>query len=77
MDGLQACHVVREHSPATQVLILTMHESEEYFLYALRVGAAGYILKKVAPTELCVAITTVAKGGSYFCSELARTLDHT
>jgi DNA-binding NarL/FixJ family response regulator len=76
IDGLEACRVVREHSSATQVLILTMHESEEYFLSALRVGAAGYILKTVAPTELYGAITTVAKGGAYLSSGLAKTLVH-
>src|SRR5947207_3106014 len=42
LDGLEACRIIRNKQPATQVLILTMHESEEYFLQALRVGAAGY-----------------------------------
>src|SRR5579884_1422422 len=39
MDGLEACHAIHTRQPATQVLMLTMHESEEYFLQALRVGA--------------------------------------
>src|SRR6266571_8223309 len=42
MDGLEACQLIRNQQPATQVLMLTMHESEEYFLQALRMGAAGY-----------------------------------
>ncbi len=42
MDGLEACQLIRSQQPATQVLMLTMHESEEYFLHALRMGAAGY-----------------------------------
>jgi DNA-binding NarL/FixJ family response regulator len=46
MDGLEACQLIRNQQPATQVLILTMHESEEYFLQALRMGAAGYLVKK-------------------------------
>src|SRR5215813_4746122 len=41
MDGLEACQLIRSQLPTTQVLILTMHESDEYFLQELRVGAAG------------------------------------
>jgi DNA-binding NarL/FixJ family response regulator len=37
-------------SVKTQVLMLTMHESEEYFLQALCMGAAGYVVKNAAPT---------------------------
>ncbi|MBV9712109.1 MAG: response regulator transcription factor, partial [Ktedonobacteraceae bacterium] len=40
MDGLEACQHIRRQHPGVQVLILTMHESEEYFLQALRMGAA-------------------------------------
>src|SRR5579875_2707097 len=36
MDGLEACKQIRAQAPATNVLILTMHESEEYFFQALR-----------------------------------------
>src|SRR5438874_11011289 len=77
MDGLEACRHIREdqeeHS-ATQVLMLTMHESEEYFLQALRMGASGYLVKKVAPTELHMAIRAVAKGGAFLYPGLARAL---
>src|SRR6266700_1817688 len=52
MDGLEACQCIRSQQPDTQVLILTMHESQEYFLQALRVGAAGYMVKKAAPSDL-------------------------
>ena len=46
MDGLEACRLIRAQQSTTQVLILTMHESEEYFLQALRMGAAGYLVKE-------------------------------
>src|ERR1700730_13096911 len=52
MDGLKACRTPRAQTPTTHVLILTMHDSEGYFLQALRAGAVGYIVKKAAPTEL-------------------------
>ena len=80
MDGLEACQHIREdqeeqeEQSATQVLILTMHESEEYFLQALRVGAAGYLVKKAAPTELHMAIQAVAQGGAFLYPGLAKAL---
>ena len=74
MDGLQACQQIREQLPETQVLILTMHESEEYFLQALRMGAAGYLVKKAAPADLSAAVHTIAHGGAYLYPGLAKAL---
>ena len=74
LDGLEACQHIRNQQPTTQVLILTMHESEEYFLQALRVGAAGYLVKKAAPTDLIAAVRTVAHGGAYLYPGLAKAL---
>src|SRR5438270_1356205 len=74
MDGLEACQRIRSQVPETQVLMLTMHESEEYFLQALRMGAAGYLIKKVAPTELHMAIRAVARGGAFLYPGLAKAL---
>ena len=74
MDGLEACQRIRSQIPETQVLMLTMHESEEYFLQALRMGAAGYLVKKVAPTELHMAIRAVARGGAFLYPGLAKAL---
>ncbi len=51
-----------------------MHESEEYFFQALRAGAAGYLVKKAAPTDLHMAILSVAQGGAYLYPGLAKTL---
>lgn len=74
MDGLEACHRIRKLYPATQVLILTMHESEEYFMQALRVGAAGYLVKRAAPAELSAAVRALAHGGAYLYPGLAKAL---
>lgn len=74
MDGLEACRILHQEQPSTSVLMLTMHESEEYFLQALRMGAAGYLVKKAAPTELRMAISSVAQGGAFLYPGLARAL---
>ena len=74
MDGLEACAHIREQLPETNVLILTMHESEEYFFQALRAGAAGYLVKKAAPPDLHMAILAVARGGAFLYPGLAKAL---
>ncbi len=74
IDGLKACQQIRKQYPAIQVLILTMHESEEYFLQALRMGATGYLVKKAAPAELCAAVRIVAQGGAFLYPGLAKAL---
>jgi DNA-binding NarL/FixJ family response regulator len=74
MDGMEACQHIRIQHPNIQVLMLTMHESEEYFLQSLRMGAAGYIVKKAAPADLCMAVRTTAHGGAFLYPGLARAL---
>ncbi len=74
MDGLEACRHIRSQQRTTQVLILTMHESEEYFLQALRIGATGYLIKKAAPADLCTAIRAIAHDGAFLYPGLAKAL---
>jgi DNA-binding NarL/FixJ family response regulator len=54
--------------------MLTMHPEEEYAVRALRAGAAGYLTKKSAVTELVAAIQKVAGGGRYVTASLAEVL---
>ena len=74
MDGFVACQLIRSQQRTAQVLMLTMHESEEYFLQALRMGAAGYLVKKAAPSDLCMAINAIAQGGAFLYPGLAKAL---
>ncbi len=74
MDGFQACQVIRRQCPQIQVLVLTMHETEEYFLQALRMGATGYMVKRAAPSELCTAVRATAHGGTFLYPDLAKVL---
>lgn len=74
LDGVQAAARIRTECPQTQVLILTMHESDVYFFRALEAGAAGYVLKKAASEDLINAVRAVARGEAFFYPSLARKL---
>jgi DNA-binding NarL/FixJ family response regulator len=66
-----AVQVTRDH-PATRVVILSMHAQEEYVVDALRLGAAGYILKDAAAAELERALQTVQRGEVYLSPALSQ-----
>jgi DNA-binding NarL/FixJ family response regulator len=55
MTGLQAARELSRIQPGLRILILTMYDNEQYFFEALRVGAAGYVLKSVADRDLVEA----------------------
>jgi two-component system response regulator NreC len=61
-DGLDATRRIRSICPGTRVLIFTFHAQEQFLLLALRAGAAGYVLKSTADSELVNAIRIVADG---------------
>lgn len=65
LNGLELCRRVTRRSPATRVVMLSMHANEAYVLEALRAGALGYALKDSAADELARAIATVAVGRRY------------
>ncbi len=74
LDGIQATERIRQLSPETRVLILTMHASDAYFFRAVEAGASGYILKRAASEELIHAVRAVARGEAFFDPEVARKL---
>jgi len=59
LNGLEATERITKSFPAVKVIILSRHEDEEYYWGALRVGAAGYLLKKAAIAELQSALRRV------------------
>jgi DNA-binding NarL/FixJ family response regulator len=69
MTGLQAAHELRRRRPDLRVLILSMHESEQYLYEALEAGASGYVLKTVADRELVEACRAAMRGEPFFYRE--------
>ena len=55
-NGITATREIRRRLPDTKVLVLTMHDDEEYLQLMLEAGATGYLLKQAVDTELAVAI---------------------
>ena len=74
LSGLEATRLIKIESPLTQVLILTMHESDEYFFRALQAGASGYVLKKAATQDLIAATRAVARGEAFLYPSVAKKL---
>jgi DNA-binding NarL/FixJ family response regulator len=74
MQGLDALRVMTERFPATRVVMLTMHDEEEYVLKAMRGGAAGYVLKDAPSAELLLALETVRGGNTFISPAVTKTL---
>jgi DNA-binding NarL/FixJ family response regulator len=71
LGGLEACAALRERDSAPEVLMLTVSEEEPDLYAALRVGASGYLLKDMAPSELIEAVLAVARGEPRIAPEMA------
>jgi DNA-binding NarL/FixJ family response regulator len=72
MNGLEAAARMRERLPGVKVVILSMHTSEEYVLLALRAGAAAYLIKDSATSELELALKCVMRGETYLSPAISR-----
>ncbi len=74
LDGLSATKQIKELVPLAKIILLTQHENKEYILPALKIGAAGYVLKRAAADELVMAIRTVHQGKSFLDSNVTSTI---
>ena len=68
MNGLEATRQIVKESPQTQVLILTMHDSETVAAQALQAGARGYVLKSDAGRDLLLALDALRHNKPFFTS---------
>ena len=74
LNGIEATKIIKEKSPETAVLALTMHEDDHYFFEMLHAGASGYVLKRAAPDEVVQAIRTVCRGEVFLHPMMAKRL---
>lgn len=72
LNGLEAAARLTKAHPQIRVLILSMHQNEDYVRQALRAGAAGYLLKDAAPVELEHALKAVLRGQTYLSPAVSK-----
>ncbi|MFH0729285.1 MAG: response regulator transcription factor [Pseudomonadota bacterium] len=65
MNGFEAIQEIKRLHPATKIIVLTVHNTEEYILMTLQSGADGYVLKDATHDELLMAINNVLSGKRY------------
>jgi two-component system response regulator NreC len=74
LNGFEATRRIKERLPDVNVLVLTMHRSDEYFFEMLEAGASGYVLKGAETNELISAVRAVARGDAFLYPTMARRL---
>jgi DNA-binding NarL/FixJ family response regulator len=74
MSGLDLIIQLKRMLPKTEILVLTMHESERIMAQALRAGARGYLLKTESGDRLLEALTALSRHQAYFSSVVSETL---
>jgi len=73
LNGVEATRRIRSSTPATEILILTMHESDDLVQQVISAGARGYILKDEADRVLIAAVDAARHHKPYFSSRIANT----
>lgn len=74
LNGMEAASQILRRDPNTGVIILSMHEEEDYLMRALAVGVRGYLLKESAQKDLVPAVRAVAGGKTYFSPPVGQML---
>ena len=76
LTGLQAARELHRRQPQVRVLVLSMHENEQYLREALKAGAAGYVVKRVADRDLVEACRAAVRGERFlYPGDLTRPID--
>ena len=74
LTGLQAAHEVSRIAPSVRILMLSMHDNEQYFFSALKFGASGYVLKSAADSDLVDACRAAMRDEPFLYGGVASTL---
>jgi DNA-binding NarL/FixJ family response regulator len=71
MNGMEAIRSIKKKCPGAKILVLTVHDSEEFILAALHAGADGYVVKEANRSELMLAIKNVLRGKNFISPSIA------
>ncbi|RUT70006.1 DNA-binding response regulator [Flavobacterium cupreum] len=74
LTGIEVVEKLRNDNNNLKIIMLSMHESEEYVLKSIKAGADGYLLKGSSKEEFLKALHTVALGGKYFSGDISSIL---
>jgi DNA-binding NarL/FixJ family response regulator len=74
LTGIEVVEKLRTQNNPIKIIMLSMHESEEYVLKSIKAGADGYLLKGSSKDEFLKALHTVANGGKYFSGDISSIL---
>jgi DNA-binding NarL/FixJ family response regulator len=74
LTGIEVVEKLRTQNNTIKIVMLSMHESEEYVLKSIKAGADGYLLKGSSKEEFLKAVHTVANGGKYFSGDISSIL---
>jgi two-component system, NarL family, response regulator NreC len=74
LSGIEATKLIRKNNPTTKVLVLTMHDNEEYVYQIFKCGAGGYMLKNTGKDDIAAAIHAVAKGEHFFSPRVSEIM---
>ncbi|MEO7977519.1 response regulator transcription factor [Flavobacterium sp.] len=74
LTGIEVVEKLRSDNNDVKIIMLSMHESEEYVLKSIKAGADGYLLKGSSKDEFLKALHTVANGGKYFSGDISSIL---
>jgi DNA-binding NarL/FixJ family response regulator len=72
MNGIKGTQIIRDKSPNTEVIMVTVYEDSELVFEALKAGASGYITKSANYMELLSALDEIIRGGAPMSSRIAR-----
>jgi two-component system nitrate/nitrite response regulator NarL len=74
LTGIEVVEQLRSKNNQVKIVMLSMHESEEYVLKSIKAGADGYLLKGSSKEEFLKALHTVSNGGKYFSGDISSIL---
>nr|WP_315143134.1 response regulator transcription factor [uncultured Flavobacterium sp.] len=74
LTGIEVVEKLRSQNNLVKIVMLSMHESEEYVLKSIKAGADGYLLKGSSKEEFLKALHTVSNGGKYFSGDISSIL---